>query len=454
MSDAASAHRDASGYEHPGCIKSNPNWVDRVKSANRTCPGKPMTSVWDFKTEIAPFNKARARAYLKGLFSSRNLVPANDFNTPTFDDFIEPRDPPQIKGYSKHGEKRWRYQFPWQSAVQQNSAEKFSDDVAREWCNMTIVKEQRRLLEHIEKSNVAGGAALTLELDSAFRDGFDEYMRSRHAGWRCSWSGGGWNTCDKWDAAATLKNLYKKLDALTGDSTSELANFESWKALPTPSTTRALTNVSDYSFLHGDADDIDLCVSDPAAFNNAITKQVKAWYVGNQNTRLAQFLVNQNYTYITGVSVTTPTSDMTALNGHIQTQVETKWVSNADASFQAWLVSKGYSGFLTGALAISSVSQNIAALNDHVETQVEAKWVLDTDAALQAWLTSNGYTYVTNASITSVAQDVVALNINIKKQVMAAANNAGNNQLSLSGLKGSGESPTLSPEPESLNPKP
>ena len=122
IATAEYVHDDPSGYNHPGCIESAPDWVDRVPSANRTCPGKPMTEVWDFNTEIQPHNKKLANDHFDRFFNTtHNLVPANDYNTPTYHDFVEPWNPPQIKGYSRPGHKRWRYQFAWQSGVQQQS---------------------------------------------------------------------------------------------------------------------------------------------------------------------------------------------------------------------------------------------------------------------------------------------------------------------------------------------
>lgn len=73
--DAAYVHDDPSGYKHPGCIASRPHWVSYVPSANRTCPGKPMTEVWDFDSEIQPYNKKLAKEYFDHFFTSNNLLP-------------------------------------------------------------------------------------------------------------------------------------------------------------------------------------------------------------------------------------------------------------------------------------------------------------------------------------------------------------------------------------------
>lgn len=327
--DAAYVHDDPSGYKHPGCIASKPYWVGIVPSANRTCPGKPMTEVWDFDSEIQPYNKKLAKDYFDHFFTSNDLLPSNDFVTPTFDDFIEPRNPPQRTGYSRPGRKIWRYQFSWQSDMQENTTSSFSDDVALEFCNMTVIREQAHLLDYIEESDCTGIAVPTLHLDSALRDDFHTFQRDKYHRWRCHlWNSTlrEWTLCEEWNATKTLDHLNEHLKNLTAawNRTLEQNNFDAWKAI---TEHRTLTNVSDYSFLDGDADDIDLCIANLTEFNDAITTQVKDWYVGNQNTRLAQFLQSQNYTYVENATLTwddiydTPLHDM---NDLIREQVEAK----------------------------------------------------------------------------------------------------------------------------------
>jgi len=435
--DAAYVHNDSQGI-HPGCIASNPDFVDRVKSANRTCPGKPMSAVWDFDSEIAPFNKKLAEDYFATFFSSRDLVTTNDFATPTFEDFVEPNDPPQTKGYSNPGSKLYGYKFPWQSEKQQKSRFGLNDDISLEWLNMTVIKEQRQLLLYIEETNATGIEAPTLELESALRDDFHDFMRMKRQHWRCVHASAGEYDCEEWNSTVTLSNLNAKLSDLLEEwfKASEQSNFDAWKAL---TTGRTPINVTDYSFLAGDADDMHLLFTDPAAFNAAITEQVSAWYVANQNTRLAQFLVDQSLS-MTNVSVTHPASDMVALNADIEVGFSAQWVSDADDTFQAWLSSKNYSGFVTNDTVVSSVTQDMLALNDQVKAQVDAKWVADADAALQTWLTNEGYTYVTDVSITSVTQDMAALNTIIEAQV--AAKHANLRRSLLGSMMGAGESPT------------
>ena len=155
VTHAAYTHNDPSGYNHPGCIDSNPDYVGQVPSANRTCPGKSMEDVWDFDTEIQPFNKKVVNDAFDSFFTTENLVIGNDYNTPTFSDFTEPDSPPkQNTGWSDHGKKKWHYQFPWQSSTQTKSTGHFNIDIALEYCNMTVIKvrERERDARHVRLS--------------------------------------------------------------------------------------------------------------------------------------------------------------------------------------------------------------------------------------------------------------------------------------------------------------
>jgi hypothetical protein len=73
---------EPSGKKHPGCIGANPDWVDRVPSANQTCPGMAMSEVYDFDSELYPFNLKLAKESFDEFFNSNNLVASNDFITP------------------------------------------------------------------------------------------------------------------------------------------------------------------------------------------------------------------------------------------------------------------------------------------------------------------------------------------------------------------------------------
>ena len=60
--NAAYVHGDPAGVAHPGCIRSDPRLVSHgIPSANQSCPGAPMTDVWDFERDLYPFNLERAR---------------------------------------------------------------------------------------------------------------------------------------------------------------------------------------------------------------------------------------------------------------------------------------------------------------------------------------------------------------------------------------------------------
>ena len=96
--NAAYVHGDPAGVAHPGCIRSDPRLVSHgIPSANQSCPGAPMTDVWDFERDLYPFNLERARDEFDAFWPANNLVASNDFNVPTFEDYREPGDPPLRK---------------------------------------------------------------------------------------------------------------------------------------------------------------------------------------------------------------------------------------------------------------------------------------------------------------------------------------------------------------------
>ena len=193
--DAKYIHADPSGKPHPGCITSNPEWVGYSRhsmrpdpnalSANRTCPGNPMTEVWDYESEIYPFNLKLANDAFDAFFADNAYTASNDYNTPTFSDFVEPKDPPrqlhpiETKHYTRHGHRYWKYEFPWTNGVVTNSTGGFNVDIAQEYCNMTVVKELRQLDAYLAEHDSSAIVRPDLELDSAVRDDFDKFMRLR-----------------------------------------------------------------------------------------------------------------------------------------------------------------------------------------------------------------------------------------------------------------------------------
>ena len=186
--DAAYVHNDPSGRPHPGCITSNPVWVGHSKhsrSANRTCPGNPMTEVWDFDSEIYPFNLKIANDAFDQFFVDNDYNAANDFNTPTFSDFVEPGNPRPThwpvytKHYTRPGIKYWKFEFPWTNGVVTNRTSGLNVDIALEFCNMTIIKELRELDAYLAEHDSTAITRPDLDLDSAVRDDFDKFMRMR-----------------------------------------------------------------------------------------------------------------------------------------------------------------------------------------------------------------------------------------------------------------------------------
>lgn len=179
---------------------------------------------------------------------------------------MEPSDPPQIKGYSKHGSKKWEYKFDWQGGEGVTSGTGWlNNDIALEWCNMTIVKagrsannqiaprntviprssnnefhgcdvsylqELRFLNDFIAESDSTGITVPTSDLDSAVRDDFDEYKRARSRFWKCATATR--STCEPLgDPAATLRNLNDALEAaMTARNVSlEQAHLDTYTAV-------------------------------------------------------------------------------------------------------------------------------------------------------------------------------------------------------------------------------
>ena len=149
-----------------------------------------MTDVWDFERDLYPFNLERARDEFDAFWPANNLVASNDFNVPTFADYREPGDPPLSaeEGYTRRGKKFWSYRFPWQTSTQSKSTYYFNQDIALEQINMTIIKENSRLMDYLAEYGCEMIATDTImpRLDSAMRDDFDRSMRYRFRhSWRC-----------------------------------------------------------------------------------------------------------------------------------------------------------------------------------------------------------------------------------------------------------------------------
>ena len=271
-SNAAYVHDDPAGVAHPGCIRSDPGLVSHgIASANQSCPGAPMTDVWDFERDLYPFNLERARDEFDAFWPANNLVASNDFNVPTFEDYREPGDPPRRgAGFTHHGTKYWKYKFPWQTSTQSKSTYYFNQDIALEQINMTIIKEGPRLMEYLAENDCDTISTSTVmpRLDSAMRDDFDRSMRYR---FRHSWRCRGRHHCDTLTPPeTTLGYLNDELERLMRihNRTLERAHLDAYRAEASRAT-------GPYTFLTGKADDLDLCIDDLAMFNANVTAQVR-----------------------------------------------------------------------------------------------------------------------------------------------------------------------------------
>ena len=476
-SNAAYVHDDPAGVAHPGCIRSDPGLVSHgIASANQSCPGAPMTDVWDFERDLYPFNLERARDEFDAFWPANNLVASNDFNVPTFEDYREPGDPPRRgSGYTHHGTKYWKYKFPWQTSMQSKSTYYFNQDIALEQINMTIIKEGPRLMEYLAENDCDTISTSTVmpRLDSAMRDDFDRSMRYR---FRHSWRCRGYHHCDTLTPPeTTLGYLNDELERLMRihNRTLERAHLDAYRAEASRAT-------GPYTFLTGKADDLDLCIDDLAMFNANVTAQVRFKYTQQQQARFLAFLRDEGYDdivvngegNITGAqnlkvrfwnqnvprlnalvenevkarhvrdvnaaivtwmnakngtlydnvvaTVATVTPNATALNELIEAQVASNWIANANALVDEWKDANAY-GFVTfpGGAAVDSRTPDVDGLNAAAKTQVEADWTTRASANLTAWLAANGYAYVTDVAVRSVDEDIDALNAAAETQVEA-----------------------------------
>ena len=476
-SNAAYVHDDPAGVAHPGCIRSDPGLVSHgIASANQSCPGAPMTDVWDFERDLYPFNLERARDEFDAFWPANNLVASNDFNVPTFEDYREPGDPPRRgSGYTHHGTKYWKYKFPWQTSTQSKSTYYFNQDIALEQINMTIIKEGPRLMEYLAENDCDTISTSTVmpRLDSAMRDDFDRSMRYR---FRHSWRCRGYHHCDTLTPPeTTLGYLNDELERLMRihNRTLERAHLDAYRAEASRAT-------GPYTFLTGKADDLDLCIDDLAMFNANVTAQVRGKYAQQQQARFLAFLRDEGYDdivvngegNITGAqnlkvrfwnqnvprlnalvenevkarhvrdvnaaivtwmnakngtlydnvvaTVATVTPNVTALNELIEAQVASNWIANANALVDEWKDANAY-GFVTfpGGAAVDSRTPDVDGLNAAAKTQVEADWTTRASANLTAWLATNGYAYVTDVAVRSVDEDIDALNAAAETQVEA-----------------------------------
>ena len=471
--NAAYVHDDPAGIAHPGCIRSSPPLVRHsrggIASANQSCPGAPMTDVWDFDTDLYPFNLERARDTFDSFWPANNLVESNDFNRPTFSDYVEPGNPPRRHtGYTWPGTKFWRYKFLWQTSVQSKPTHSFNMDIALEQINATIVKELPKMMEYLAENDcdTIDTSTLTTRLDSAMRDDFDRSMRYRfgHHSWRCA----GYHSCDVLTPPeTTLGYLNDELDRLmtARNRTLERAHLDAYKSQTGRPT-------GDYSFLNQYADDVDTCIEDLSAFNLEVTKQVRSEYAAQQAARFQTFLedakyddvvnpsdtpyinisswneniprvnqlveteikkrwvrdFNENvtdwtdakgalYDSLSGLDVTTVSPDMTHLNSLIETQVASNWISAANDEFEEWKTSQGLVFLRID--PITSRNPGVAAMNADSKTQAESDWVSRASSNLTSYLSANGYTYVDGVAIYTVSEDIDALNADVETQVKA-----------------------------------
>jgi hypothetical protein len=400
-------HDDPAGVAHPGCLRAEPLLVSRhrggIASANQSCPGSPMTDVWDSDSDLYPFNLERARDAFDAFWVDNNLVKSNDFNPPNFVDYEEPGTPHTRRvGYTWPGTKYWRYKFSWQTETQQQNTTGFNMDIALEQINATIVKEKPLLIAYLAENGCAtiDTASLMPSLDSAMRTDFDKTQRHRFSG--------GWRRNETLtEPEVTLGYLNDELERLmtSRNRTAERGGLDAYKSQTGVST-------GDYSFLSGVADDVDECIQNIGDFNEEITAQVQSKYAEQQELKFRDFLSRAKYADVVNtagtpnIKISVFNENLPRVNELVEAEVKKRWVNGFNLAVSKWLKGKGSLYETITGVAVNSHAPNMTHLNFLIEGQVASSWIAAANAAFDDWQSSEGLGFITVAPIDARNPDV------------------------------------------------
>ena len=320
---AGYVHSDPAGVSHPGCLPANGN---APAPFNQSCPGLPMSDVYDWQSDINPFNTQQITEGLER-FIEESGWDVSEFVAPSLgasredgepaDGFYGREDPDSMGG----SKTELTYKF---SSFQSSSVTKDIDglnaDIQREAFSMYLAMEQDNYDNYLANEDASSlGGDLGEEFEQALRDAFDNHRVAN-------------DVIHQGDAASAGS-------ATPGDSLTDF-NSELERKILDLRVTQEQAAYDAYATSNGygvlEAADVEDAVSDISAFNTANKRTYKTSYISEQNDLLQQFVSDEGVSGNFAVN-TNNFQDASSINTAIGNAAYSDWTAARQRDQDAYL---------------------------------------------------------------------------------------------------------------------
>ena len=346
-------HDDPNGRPHPGCLPAGRRaqrdlGLPDVAPFNTSCPGKPMREVFDWDTEIIPFNFEKIGTALTRFQADSGFSARPEY---------EPLVPVSVQELGEPPASFTELTYTRGGADSTSNIDELNDDIKEAAFDMYLDLEDQNLVAFIAAEDAASINKPSTQLELAVRAAFNQHLLD-----------GGMETTSAIDDPAgketSLNNVLRNR-ILRLRKAREYAAYEAY-----------ITD-NDYSYFPStNAWEV------VNRLNNVNTRNKQSYdaeYVSRQDTALQSWLTSKGLDGKVTASITSVTQDMAALNADIDSQARAAWKSDRASDLATYLANAGLAG--EGLPGIDDAIADIAAYRTRVREAARAKYLRDSGLA-------------------------------------------------------------------------
>ena len=346
-------HDDPNGRPHPGCLPAGRRaqrdlGLPDVAPFNTSCPGKPMREVFDWDTEIIPFNFEKIGPALTRFQADSGFSAMPEY---------EPLVPVSVQELGEPPASFTELTYTRGGADSTSNIDELNDDIKEAAFDMYLDLEDQNLVAFIAAEDAASINKPSTQLELAVRAAFNQHLLD-----------GGMETTSAIDDPAgketSLNNVLRNR-ILRLRKAREYAAYEAY-----------ITD-NDYSYFPStNAGEV------VNRLNNVNTRNKQSYdaeYVSRQDTALQSWLTSKGLNGKVTASITSVTQDMAALNADIDSQARAAWKSDRASDLATYLANAGLAG--EGLPGIDDAIADIAAYRTRVREAARAKYLRDSGLA-------------------------------------------------------------------------
>lgn len=348
---------DPAGVPHPGCLPASGT---SMAPYNTSCPGIAMSAVYDWESEVLPFNTQQNTEGLTRFIYESGWDNA-DFVGPTLGVSSEDGDPPTSKTELTYTFSSFQSGSPVTKDIDGLNA-----DIQQEAFSMHLAQETSAYNTYLAGEDATSVATPSDAFEQALRDAFDAHRVTNdaiHAGDSPSAGAG---------APATALSAFNDLlevEILALRVTQERDAFDSYVSKHGYGT--SLSGV-----------DIEDAVGDIDSFNTANEALYKSTYISEQDAKLQTFLAGQGLQSVVSVNVDTSNfQNATDIKRAVGDQASADWKAKRADDQTTYLTNNDLAN--EGLGGIDDAMSNIVTWNAQAVTAARTKYLADSGLAAQ-----------------------------------------------------------------------